>query len=298
MIGSNDFQPARFATYTESVELSSIKTHNNKVLGMDLNNKQRTLEKSSILFVCSATAWPEVHPAIEILDEVERYRLQHPQNFKERLSITDEILVSAQNDQVPVSLVTRSGHFLEGTLEDFDKEALYMQIREHPIVVFRNCLLEFTTEDLYEGIVKRWGPDDLYGYIESSTTSPGLPQEIEVSSEALYPNIRSGKLLPNLKVNFNLNVVQKNGRSHFRAHNVELVSTGELHRGKVKWFKKDTGSGFLISSLYPEDIYFQKSQVLSEDINLLQEGQKVEFNIAETVKGRNSVAINVNLIKE
>ena len=298
MIGSNDFQPARFATYTESVELSSIKTCNSKVLGVDFNNKQRTLEKSSILFVCSATAWPEVNPSIETLDEVERARLQHPRDFKERLSITDEILVSAQNDQVPVALVTRRGHLLEGTIEDFDKEALYMQIREHPMVVFRNCLLEFTTEELYEGIVKRWRPDDLYGYIESNTTSPGLSQEIEVRSESLDQNIRSGKLLPNLKVNFNLNIAQKSGRSHFRAHNVELVTTGELYHGKVKSFRQDNGYGFVTSIAYRKDIYFQKSQVLSEDINSLQEGQPVEFNIAETVEGQSPVAINVSLIKE
>ncbi len=298
MIGSDDFQPTRFVTYTESVELSSIRTHNSKVLGVDFNNKQRTLEKASILLVCSATAWTELHPTIEILDEVERTRLKQPRNFKERLSIVDDILVSAQNDQVPVSLVTRCGHLLKGTIEDFDKEAIYMQIMEHPMIVFRNCLLEFTTDELYEGIVKRWGLEDLYGYIESGTNYPRLTQEIEVKSESLDRNIRPGKLLPNLKVNFNLNIVQKNGRSHFQAHNVELVTTGELHRGKVKGFRKNTGSGFLISSSYPEDIYFRKSHVLSEDINLLQEDQPVEFNIAETVDGQSSVAININLIKD
>ena len=298
MLQSDDFQRARFVTYAESIELSDFKIRDNKVLAVDSNNRQQMLGTSNILFVCPATVWPEVNSSIEIRDEVKKAQLQQPRNFKERLSITDGIIASAQNDQVPVSLVTRYGHLLEGTIEDFSKDIIYMQIKEHPVVVFRDCLFEFKTEELYEGIVKKWGQDDLYGYIEFSPTAPGLPQEVEARSESLDRNIRSGKLIPNLKVNFNLNIVQKNGRTCFQAYNVELVSTGELHRGKMKWFKKDTGYGFLTSRSYSEDIYLHKSQVLSEDINLLLEGQSVEFNIAETLEGKSSVAINISLIKE
>ena len=152
--------------------------------------------------------------------------------------------------------------------------------------------VKFNPEGLYEGVVKSWKTDNLFGYIELLK----LGQDVEVKSEDLDPRVLSQKLHPWLKVKFNLKIVEKDGNLHFQAYNVMPVTTKQLHRGKVKMFEPGSTYGFLISSDYPDGIYVNKNQVRSEDINLFKKGQLVEFNIAETVKSKGPAAVNVRLV--
>ena len=156
--------------------------------------------------------------------------------------------------------------------------------------------LKPNTEELYEGSVKSWRPNDLFGYIESGKL-PGFRNGIEVKSENLDQSILSGQLQLGLVVKFNLKRVQKNRQVYFQAENVTVLTSKKLYQGKVKTFNQKKGSGFLISSDYPEDIYVHKTQVRTIDINSLVAGQHVEFIIAETVKNLRSAAINVKLVK-
>ena len=149
-------------------------------------------------------------------------------------------------------------------------------------------------EELFDGVVKRWNTKDSRGYIELLE----LGENVEVKSEDLDPSVLSGILYRFLKVKFNIKIVEKDEDSHFYAYNVILVTTGELHKGIVKKFEQREGYGFLItSSDYPNDIYLPRTEVKSVDINTLQEGQNVEFVLAETVEDKLPIAIDVKLVK-
>ena len=247
------------------------------------------------LFVCSSDAWHNyLSPFIEIVDDVRRKQLKPPQQQAEQLHIEDKLLKSAREAQAIVSLGTRDGHLLQGRIEDIYEDVICMEIREHRVIVFRTGLLEFATDILYEGIVENWRPDDLFGSIKCQSFPDRI---IEVKSDFIDQSIVSRKLLPNMKVVFNLNIVQGNGRSHFQALEVEPITTNRLHEGTIKSFKQEKGSGIITLDDRTEEIYVNKCQVPPEDRSWLQEDQRVEFNIAETVEGKNSAAINVNVIK-
>ena len=154
----------------------------------------------------------------------------------------------------------------------------------------------FDIKKLYEGVVEYWGSDYSSSYIESSELS-WLRYSIEVRPDSLDSSILSRRLHPGLKVKFNLKTDPNDRHLRFHANNVTIFTTGQLYQGKVKWIEPDGRYGFLISDAYPEDIYVNRTQFCSEEVNSLEEGQMVEFNIAETAEGKYSAAINVRLVK-
>ncbi|MCY4404403.1 MAG: DUF262 domain-containing protein [Candidatus Poribacteria bacterium] len=246
------------------------------------------------LFVCSLDAWQDLAHCIEIVGDVNKKQLKPPQQQSEQFSIEDRFLKPAREEQAIVSLVTRYGHLLQGRVEDIYEEAICMEIGEHQVIVLRTGLFEFTTEILYEGVVKDWKPDNLFGSIKCQS----IPDKIiEVKSEFLDQSIVSRKLLPNMKVTFNLNIVQGDGHSHFQALEVEPITKDNLREGRIKLFRQEKGSGIIILNDSTEEIYLNKSQVPPEDRSGLKKDQQVEFNIVETVEGKNSAAINVKVVK-
>ena len=291
-IQSDVDQPIRFDTYKRPEILSQIKITQDSVSGFNMNNRPLTLNKSDILFVCSEETWTDLRYHCVNRTAVLSQNLQPVLEPTKQFQVDDTLLQSALIGKSYVTVVTRLGRELPGKIGTFDDEAIYLQIKGHEVIVFRSTLLECAVEDVYDGIVEQWGPEDLYGYIECSKQFPGL--KIEVKSGALDPSILSRKLQPSLKVKFN-KVVQKDGDSYFQAHNVELVTVGQLHHGQVEWFNLKTGSGFLTSESYPFDVYVHKSQVESKDLNLLRTGGLVEFKIAETIDSQSSVAIDVRV---
>lgn len=67
-------------------------------------------------------------------------------------------------------------------------------------------------------------------------------------------------------------------------------------QGEVKWFDATKGYGFITCEGHDRDIYVHKSQIFDEQVNLLQQGQKVKFDILHSDKGLS--AIKVVLAKE
>jgi CspA family cold shock protein len=65
--------------------------------------------------------------------------------------------------------------------------------------------------------------------------------------------------------------------------------------GTVKWFSRRRGYGF-ITKADGEDLFFHRSEVHQGEGELLEEGQKVEFQIRETNKGPE--AFNVSVLPE
>jgi cold shock CspA family protein len=168
LIQSDNSQSITFVTYSRVEELSGIKMLGGKIIGINHTNSEQTLAEQDILFTCSSTAWTEIYPYVEILNYVRSERLQSPRNQGERLNVVDKIFTSAQQEQTMVSLVTRYGHLLEGTIENFDKDAICFQIREHPVVVYRHSIYELATGEWDQGEVTEFNKVDGFGYIESN----------------------------------------------------------------------------------------------------------------------------------
>ena len=61
-------------------------------------------------------------------------------------------------------------------------------------------------------------------------------------------------------------------------------------RGKVKWFNNDKGYGF-IEYEDLEDIFVHYSAIVKEGYKTLKEGELVDFNLIETVKGLQAVDV-------
>ncbi|WP_259288774.1 cold-shock protein [Candidatus Nasuia deltocephalinicola] len=67
-------------------------------------------------------------------------------------------------------------------------------------------------------------------------------------------------------------------------------------KGLVKWFNDAKGYGFIVSEKNNEDIFVHFSSIIMQGFKTLKEGQRVDFEILETVKGRQ--ASNVKMAED
>ena len=65
-------------------------------------------------------------------------------------------------------------------------------------------------------------------------------------------------------------------------------------KGKVLWFNKKRGYGFITPDDKTKDIFVHYTGILSDGFKVLEQDQIVEFDTAENDKGR--TAINVKVI--
>ncbi len=203
MVKSDNSELVTFFTYSQAKDLSGIKIHSDKITGINRDRDEQTLEKSNILFVCSKKIWPEIDPYIAILSYVRSELLQAPQNQSERLKVEDKILTLAQQRQTMVSLVTRCGHLLNGTIENFDKDVICMQIMEHPVIVYRHSIYELATGEWSQGKVTEFDEAQGLGYIKSSKHSRIFVHGNEIRDKNL------SVLQPGQNVEFEVNLTTK-----------------------------------------------------------------------------------------
>ena len=145
MIQSETYQPV-LITYEGPIETSQILEVLPYQLRVSINGDERIIDKDSILFICSATAWSTLGPHLQIKNDVEEKRLQVVKKPRLRFNIKNKKINSAQKQQLQVTAVTCRGHVLQGKVEFFDQYAIYMQVHEHAVIVYRHGLHDFLTE--------------------------------------------------------------------------------------------------------------------------------------------------------
>ncbi len=66
-----------------------------------------------------------------------------------------------------------------------------------------------------------------------------------------------------------------------------------MSTGKVKWFNKDKGFGFITMDGTNEDIFVHYSAINIRGFKTLEEGQNVSFDIVEGDRGQQAANVTV-----
>ncbi len=67
-----------------------------------------------------------------------------------------------------------------------------------------------------------------------------------------------------------------------------------MKTGKVKWYNKEKGFGFILSDEDSKDIFVHRSALIESSLSALEEGQTISYDLSER-QGRFS-AINLKII--
>ena len=66
-----------------------------------------------------------------------------------------------------------------------------------------------------------------------------------------------------------------------------------MAQGTVKWFNAEKGYGFIAVDGSNDDVFVHYSAIEARGFRLLEEGQKVEFEITQGPKGQQADAVRV-----
>ncbi len=286
-------KPVRFFTYPEAKDISQIRVTRDEVEGIDKNGENQALKKSNIFFLCSANDWPKLIYKIIRKPAIEGKKLQPILESTKQLQLDNAFLQSANKGDVAVTALTRSGYEIQGVISHIDEEAIYLQVENSLVIVLRASLLEFGSDEWFSGYIKSFDPKTSCGIIELITDLSSIPTEIEFENEVINTDIHSMNLDLNPKVNFNLRIVQKDERSHFKGHNIKSITKEIFYRGTIKrWL----GSyGFIESNDFQKNIKFDRNALQDiPDRNLTH--RKVKFETVKPAAGNDYIVINVQLI--
>ena len=138
-------EPYKFMTYNGLIELSEVKPRQYDMVGTDSSGKDTIpLNKDAILFAFPVTAMSALGSYLsENLDKKVASDLLTPVPRYYAHRVPDETLDSARKQNNYMRLVTRSGHVLRGTIENFDLYCIYMQVEGQTLIVYRHGLLNY-----------------------------------------------------------------------------------------------------------------------------------------------------------
>jgi CspA family cold shock protein len=64
-----------------------------------------------------------------------------------------------------------------------------------------------------------------------------------------------------------------------------VVAQGEVQQGSVKWFNGSKGFGFITSDDSGQDVFVHYSAIQMDGYKVLNENDRVEFEVVKTPKG-------------
>lgn len=64
-----------------------------------------------------------------------------------------------------------------------------------------------------------------------------------------------------------------------------------VDRGKVKWFNERKGFGFIVPDNGSQDLFIHHSNIAVDGFRSLQDGQAVEYEVAQGKKGPEAVNV-------
>ncbi len=70
-----------------------------------------------------------------------------------------------------------------------------------------------------------------------------------------------------------------------------FVNYKKMSTGKVKFFNEEKGYGFVIEDETNNEYFVHITEVTNADV--LKEGESIEFEVAESEKGKNAVNVTV-----
>ena len=146
-----------FVTYRDRLELSEYETDENSLRGVEVNSEQYktvTMDLKELLFAFPTIAMSNIQNLIQ--DEVKNKRLQPVSRqdafptenwlFDEIADLQTRVKHSASEHwllaDTEVVVVTRAGHELQGKLQSFNNNAIYMEINEHIVTVYMHGIYE------------------------------------------------------------------------------------------------------------------------------------------------------------
>lgn len=147
-------EPYLFMTDDGMKKLSEYKIDQDSITGTNLNsrnNEKIVLAMMEIVFAFPTTSMPDLELQLNNLDEdVKNQKLTRVaeldtvqvQKWLQKHAIPTENLDSEHwfLPDIDATVVTRTGHILQGTLKSFNNDAIYMQINGQTVIVYRHGL--------------------------------------------------------------------------------------------------------------------------------------------------------------
>ena len=147
MLSQHFEQPVRFVTYRGLKDLDVKRVKMYTIWGKDAKGGWRKMTKLHVLFAFPKEKMPDLKPHIKVRAPLKAENLQPIETVAERYSVDDELLEQAKDNKSNVTIVTRAGYVLNGSIQQFGKYVLYMRIGENMVIVYRHGLYELTVDE-------------------------------------------------------------------------------------------------------------------------------------------------------
>ena len=205
-------EPYVFITDQEDIKLSQIKPSSDEVTGITEEGKTRKVKKRTILVACPAKAWTEVKTKMGVAPQLKQ--------VQKSILLKDWILKSALDKQFGVRVIIRCGDILSGKIKNYDEIAIYLQIGEHVLGIYRHSLYSLSTTEVHTNTVKEFDPEKGYGFINFGKNRKINQKGIYVRSSSVKD--KDAQLKVNEKVTFNVRYTAARG---LQAINVKRVKS-------------------------------------------------------------------------
>ena len=146
-------QLVRFVTYAGLKDLSQVETGQYDVTGVDAEGSKITLTKPEILFAFPKEKMSVLKSHVHKRTQLVEQNLKPVEAYNNQFQIANKLLRQMKESKSQVKVVTRAGYVLNGWIQHFDKDVLYMRVAAKVVIVYRHGLYRFTIEEQSEDVL-------------------------------------------------------------------------------------------------------------------------------------------------